>query len=235
MNNMFGRSIAGLICLFGLPFHFFLSILIKLCDGGPVLYRSIRLGKGGFPFTLLKYRSMKVNAPAIVTNEFKTVVAAADPRVTWVGRWLRSGIDELPQLWNIVRGEMAWVGPRPDEAWMMPNYGPESRRRLAASPGITGLAQVLNSRDLPIAESYAIDLWYLDHRGTLLDLWIVCVTPLFMAGWTTVGRRRLDQLRTAPVFQRIRQACASELSTASQLLSFRQQTAGISAAKCENF
>lgn len=234
MNNVFGRSIAGLICLFGLPFHFLLAVLIKLCDRGPVLYRSSRLGRGGLPFTLLKYRSMKANAPPIVTNEFKTIVAAADPRVTPIGHWLRSGIDELPQLWNIVRGEMAWVGPRPDEAWMMPNYGPECRRRLSVSPGITGLAQVLNSRDLPIAESYAIDLWYLSHRGILLDLWIVFVTPLFMAGWTTVGCSRLDRLRISPVFQGLRQSCDIELSAASRLLLLRQEPAGISAAKCEN-
>ena len=221
MNNLFGRSIAGLICLFGLPLHIFLSVLIKSCDPGPVLYRCSRLGRGGVPFTLLKYRTMKVNARSIVTNGFKTVVTAGDPRVTKLGHWLRSGIDELPQLWNIIRGEMAWVGPRPDEAWMLPNYGPESKRRLSIVPGITGLAQVLNSRDLPIAESYAIDLWYLDHRGLLIDSWIVFVTPLFMAGWKKVGCGRLNKLRTSPIFERLRYACDTELSSAASFLTLK--------------
>jgi lipopolysaccharide/colanic/teichoic acid biosynthesis glycosyltransferase len=160
---------------------------------------------------------MRVNAPSIVTNGFKTVVAASDPRVTPLGRWLRSGIDELPQLWNVVRGEMAWVGPRPDEAWMMPNYGPESKRRLSVVPGITGFAQVLNSRDLSVAESYAIDLWYLDHRGLLLDLLIVFVTPLYMAGWKTVGSDRLNELRNSSEFKRLRMCCDNELSNANEV------------------
>ncbi len=221
--TLFGRLIAGLICCFGLPLHLVLSVLIKVCDPGPVLYRSSRLGKGGSSFTLLKYRTMNVNAPKIVTNEFKTVVTATDPRVTRLGRWLRSGIDELPQLWNIIRGEMAWVGPRPDEPWMMPNYGPEIRRRLSGLPGITGLAQVLNSRDLSVAESYAIDIWYLGHRGILLDMWIVLATPLFMAGWTTVGRGRLERLRTSSIFGQLRQSCDMELLDATNFLPFQQE------------
>lgn len=159
-----------------------------------------------------------MNAPSIVTKGFKTVVTESDPRVTPVGRRLRSGIDELPQLWNIVRGEMAWIGPRPDEAWMMPNYGPESKRRVSVVPGITGLAQILNSRDLPTAESYAIDIWYLDHRGLLLDMWIVFVTPLYMAGWKTVGSGRLNNLRTSLEFERLRRSCEAELSAASEFL-----------------
>ena len=169
-----------------------------------------------------------MGAPGI-TNGFKTVVAARDPRVTQFGRWLRSGIDELPQLWSIIRGDMAWVGPRPDEAWMLPNYGPESKRRLSVAPGITGLAQVLNSRDLPLAESYAIDLWYLDHREILLDIWIVFVTPLFMVGWTTVGRGRLNRLRISPIFEQLRQSCDTELLAAHKFSSFRQDHADISA------
>jgi undecaprenyl phosphate N,N'-diacetylbacillosamine 1-phosphate transferase len=215
MRIAVGRVISSLICLLGLPIHLLLIVLIRLCDPGPGLYRSSRLGKDGVPFTLLKYRTMKLNAPSIVTTQFKAIVAESDPRVTRLGKWLRSGIDELPQFWNIVRGEMEWVGPRPDEAWMLPNYGPVSKRRLECLPGITGLAQVLNSRNLSTAESYAIDLWYLEHRGFWLDAWIVFMTPLFMTGWVSIGGGILQNLRSSPEFNSLHEACEAELSAAA--------------------
>jgi len=215
MIILFGRFIGALICIFGQPIHALLSLLIKSSDPGPALYRSSRLGKNGVPFTLLKYRTMKVNAPPIVTTSFKKIVAETDPRVTRFGRWLRIGIDELPQIWNIVCGEMAWVGPRPDEAWMLPNYGPLSRRRLSLLPGITGFAQVLNSRNLSTAEAYALDLWYLEHRGFWLDSWIILVTPLFMGGWKTVGSNWLKHLHRSGELDDFFQICESELSSAN--------------------
>lgn len=214
MTISFGRLLAGLACLFGAPAHLVLCALIKVCGPGPALYRANRLGKDGTTFGLLKYRTMKVNASPVVEAGFKMVVGHADPRVTGVGRWLRCGIDELPQLWNIVRGEMKWVGPRPDEAWMMPHYGTASMQRLSVYPGITGLAQVLNSRNLSTAEGFAIDLWYIAHRSVWLDLWIVLVTPLFMSGWRTLGRGHLKRLRCSPEFERFRRCCDSELSAA---------------------
>jgi hypothetical protein len=161
---------------------------------------------------------MKMNAFPVLAAGFKVVVTDADPRVTFLGRWLRCGIDELPQLWNIVRGEMKWIGPRPDEAWALPHYGPVCKRRLSVFPGITGLAQVLDSRHLSTAEGFAIDLWYIAHRSFWLDAWIVLVTPLFMAGWRTLGRGRLKRLRCSPEFERHRQCCDSELSAASLVL-----------------
>jgi lipopolysaccharide/colanic/teichoic acid biosynthesis glycosyltransferase len=161
---------------------------------------------------MLKYRTMKVNAPSIVTNDFKMIVTETDWRITLIGRWLRCGIDELPQLWNIVRGEMQWVGPRPDEAWMLPRYGPACKLRLSVSPGITGLAQVLDSRHLSTAESFAIDRWYIAHRGFWLDAWIVLATPVFIAGWRTLGRRRLEKLRCSLEFKELRQRFEAELA-----------------------
>jgi lipopolysaccharide/colanic/teichoic acid biosynthesis glycosyltransferase len=157
---------------------------------------------------------MHVNAAEIVTESFKTIVDQADPRVTRLGRWLRCGFDELPQLWNIVRGEMAWVGPRPDEAWMVPNYGPVCRRRTSVTPGITGLAQVLHSRNLDTPEGYAIDLWYITHRNFWLDLWIVAVTPLFMAGWRSIGSGRLRKLQSLKEFNDLHAICRAELAEA---------------------
>jgi len=159
---------------------------------------------------------MKVNSPQVITDGFKTVVTPSDPRITQLGKWLRCGLDEVPQLWCIVRGEMEWVGPRPDEDWMLPNYGPVSIRRLSGFPGITGLAQVLNSRNLSTAEGYAIDLWYLAHRSLSLDSWIVLVTPLFMTGWRSIGVDRLRRLRAIPEFEEFRKLCEAELGVSEE-------------------
>lgn len=215
MTAVLGRIIAIVTCIVGAPIHFCLCALIRMSDAGPVLYRSRRLGRNGVPFACLKYRTMKKGAPPLVTAGFKMVVTRSDARVTPLGRWLRCGIDELPQIWNIARGEMAWVGPRPDEAWMFPYYGPLSKSRFSVLPGITGLAQVMNSRELTTEEGFAIDLWYVYHRTFWLDAWIVFVTPLFMAGWHSLTCGRLRRLRSDCEFERLRQGCEMELSVAA--------------------
>jgi Bacterial sugar transferase len=126
------------------------------------------------------------------------IVKERDPRVTALGRFLRCGIDELPQLWNIVKGQMAWAGPRPDPDWMLPHYGQTCCKRSQALPGITGFAQILNSRFLSTAEAFALDIWYICHRTWMLDAYIILATPLYMAGWHSIGRKRLQNLRTLP-------------------------------------
>ncbi len=216
MTNALGRTVAALVCVAGAPIHLCLSCLIKILDGGPVLYWSPRLGYDGRPFQLPKYRTMKVDSPPVVTIGFKTIVAVGDPRVTTIGSWLRCGIDELPQVWNIVRGEMAWLGPRPDEAWMLANYGPLSRERLSLAPGITGFAQVLNSRDGATEVGYAIDIWYKRHRSFWLDLWIVLVTPVFILGWRSLGSRRLRKLMECGEFLELVAQCKQEIDAAAQ-------------------
>lgn len=217
MKILVGRIIAGLFCIVGIPVHLCIAILIKILSPGPVLFRSPRLGLNGAVFSLLKYRTMRVNSPPVVTLGFKTVVQKADARVTWIGKWLRCGIDELPQVWNIVCGEMAWIGPRPDEDWMLVNYGPVSRGRISVFPGITGFAQVLDSRNLTTAEGYALDVWYIAHRSVWLDTWIAIVTPLFMAGWRSIGRPRLKQLVQTPEFQNLWKSCEAELAARSEM------------------
>jgi lipopolysaccharide/colanic/teichoic acid biosynthesis glycosyltransferase len=217
MTVRFGRLLAALFCIAVAPIHLLLCLLIRLCDAGPALYRSQRLGLRGKSFELIKYRTMKVNSAPVLAAGFKVVVEVSDLRVFRLGKWLRCGIDELPQVWNVVRGEMAWVGPRPDLPWMLPYYGPFTRGRLAALPGITGLAQVMDSRNLPTAEGYAIDLWYVRYHGFWLDLWIAAVTPLFIASWRSVGRRRLEQLRGSGEFRRLREACERELAVAKPI------------------
>jgi lipopolysaccharide/colanic/teichoic acid biosynthesis glycosyltransferase len=214
MKYVLGRCAAGAAILFGLALHGVLSALIRVFDRGPVFYRARRLGLNGIPFDMLKYRSMKVGSRPVLGEGFKVVVESGDARVSTLGNWLRCGLDELPQLWNILRGEMSWVGPRPDEAWMLDHYGPSISERLMVRPGITGLAQILNSRENPTALGYAIDIWYRRHRSVSLDLWIMAMTPLYIAGFLSIGSRRLDVLRSSAEFQNLARACEQELSEA---------------------
>ena len=209
-----GRIMAFFLCVCGLPLHVAICLIIRLQDGGPALFRSERLGIGGRRYTMIKYRTMRVGCQPLLKYGFKVVVEEADSRITPLGRWLRCGIDELPQLWNIVRGEMAWIGPRPDEAWMLANYGTISYERLSIHPGITGLAQVLNSRYRSTATGYAIDVWYKRHGNVLMDAWIICVTPLFIAGCCAIGARRIQKLTRDTRFLALELACQEEISRA---------------------
>jgi lipopolysaccharide/colanic/teichoic acid biosynthesis glycosyltransferase len=145
---------------------------------------------------------MRVGARPIIDHGYKTVVNEDDPRVTAIGKFLRVGIDELPQLINIARGEMNWVGPRPDDDWALPLYGTTLRQRLSVPPGITGLSQVLASRHLPI------DIVW-------LDAWIVLSTPLFIMGAHSIGRRRLNAIRRNEDFCQALRACQEELRQAA--------------------
>jgi lipopolysaccharide/colanic/teichoic acid biosynthesis glycosyltransferase len=149
-----------------------------------------------------------------VAGDFKVVTIENDYRITPFGRLLRCGLDELPQLYNVLRGEMAWIGPRPDEPWMLENYGPAVRARLDVAPGITGLAQVCDGRFRSTAESYALDIWYIRNRSFRLDLWIALVTPVFIAGMRTVGARRFARIRRLPEYVDILRACGRELAAA---------------------
>lgn len=211
-----GRIVAFLLCVVALPLHLILCMLIRLKDGEAAIYRCQRLGRYGTPYIMFKYRTMQRGCPPLIESGFKAVVQKADSRVTPLGHFLRCGIDELPQLWNIARGEMAWVGPRPDESWMLPNYGPISKERLMIAPGITGMAQVLGSRDQPTAVGYAIDLWYKRHANFLVDLWVVCVTPLFVLGWRTPGKQYLRHLMHVPEFANLVALCQAELDDAER-------------------
>ncbi len=182
MRTLLGRAAAAAAVAAGWPLHLLISLAVRLGDGGPALYRARRMGRNGRIYDLLKYRSMKVGSRPVVAGDFKVVTVANDSRITPIGRFLRYGLDELPQLFNVLRGEMAWIGPRPDEPWMLPNYGPAVRGRLTVAPGITGLAQICDGRHLTTADSYALDLWYIRHRSLPLDLWIALATPVFIAG-----------------------------------------------------
>ena len=161
------------------------AIAIKLEDGGPVLYRQVRVGRNGEDFELLKLRTMVVGAERKGAGY---AVDAGDSRITRIGRLLRrTSVDELPQLWNVVRGEMSMIGPRPTLRYQVEKYTERQRHRLDVRPGLTGWAQVNGRATLPWAERIELDVWYVEHRSPLVDLKILLRTPLALFGGTYKG------------------------------------------------
>jgi len=158
---------------------------VKLEDGGPVLYRQTRVGKDGVDFELLKLRTMVVGAERLGAG---FAVDRGDPRITRVGRLLRrTSVDELPQLWNVLRGDMSVIGPRPTLRYQVERYTARQRRRLSVKPGLTGWAQVHGRATLSWEERIELDLWYVEHRSPRIDLEILLRTPLALFAGTYRG------------------------------------------------
>jgi lipopolysaccharide/colanic/teichoic acid biosynthesis glycosyltransferase len=161
------------------------AVAIKLEDRGPVLYRQRRVGQDGREFELLKLRTMVVGADQQGAG---WAVNRGDPRITRVGRVLRRlSIDELPQLWNVVQGEMSLIGPRPTLAYQVEQYTPRQRKRLDVRPGITGWAQIHGRASLPWEDRIELDVWYVENRSPRLDLKIMLRTPRALLGGTYKG------------------------------------------------
>ena len=167
-------SLAG--CVILAPVLLLLALLIKLDSPGPVLYLSRRMGRDGTPFTLLKFRSMYVNSPVRRNADVSYRVDEHDSRVTRMGRFLRTGFDELPQLLNVLKGDMSLIGPRPDPLDALPFYHPGDAARLRVRPGITGLAQISGRTHIPWRERVAYDLAYVEHWSLWLDAQIAFFT-----------------------------------------------------------
>jgi lipopolysaccharide/colanic/teichoic acid biosynthesis glycosyltransferase len=152
------------------------AFAIRRDSPGPALFRQQRIGYAGRPFTLLKFRTMVVGAEGMGAG---LAVAHGDSRITRIGITLRRlSLDELPQLWNIVRGEMSLVGPRPTVAAQVERYDARQRRRLLARPGLTGLAQVSGRNAIPWSERIEIDITYVDRWSLRRDLAILLRTAL---------------------------------------------------------
>ena len=150
-----------------------------------MLYRQTRVGKDGVDFELLKLRSMVVDAERQGAG---FAVDRGDARITRVGRVIRrTSIDELPQLWNVVRGDMSVIGPRPTLRYQVERYTPRQRRRLEIKPGITGWAQVHGRAAVPWEDRIELDVWYVEHRSPGVDLKILLRTPLALFGGTYRG------------------------------------------------
>ena len=185
MNRAADVALAGLGLVVASPFLAGAALAVKLEDGGPILFRQTRVGKDGADFELLKLRSMVVDAERKGAG---FAVDRGDARITRVGRFLRrTSIDELPQLWNVVRGEMSVVGPRPTLRYQVERYTERQRKRLDVRPGLTGWAQIHGRATLPWEDRIELDVWYVEHRSPGVDLKILLRTPLALLGGTYRG------------------------------------------------
>ena len=164
-------ALAALGLLVGAPIVAVSAAAIKLTSRGPVIYRQQRVGREGQAFEVYKLRTMRMGADPVGVG---TPVLEDDPRVTRVGRFLRRfSLDEIPNLVNVLRGEMAIVGPRPTLAAQVELYTPSQLRRLEVKPGLTGWAQVNGRAGIPWEERIELDVWYVENRSPRLDLRIL--------------------------------------------------------------
>jgi lipopolysaccharide/colanic/teichoic acid biosynthesis glycosyltransferase len=186
---------AALLLLLTLPLLLLIAIAIRLDSPGPVLFAHKRLGRKGRHFDCLKFRTMDTDAEHrvfqdetlrhhYVSNDFK-IPPHLDPRITRIGGFLRrSSLDELPQLWNVLCGEMSLVGPRPIVALEATHYGDELETLLSVRPGLTGLWAVQGRSQLSYPARVAVELSYVRNRTLLKDIWILLMTP-----WTVLTQR----------------------------------------------
>lgn len=171
MKRLFDIVVAFIALLLFSPILLIVAILIARRLGSPVLFRQVRPGLNGRLFTMVKFRSMR-DAVDKQGNPLPD-----DQRLTPFGAWLRaSSLDELPELWNVLKGDMSLVGPRPLLVEYLPLYSPEQARRHDVRPGITGWAQVNGRNAISWDDKFRLDCWYVDHRSFTLDLKILWLT-----------------------------------------------------------
>jgi lipopolysaccharide/colanic/teichoic acid biosynthesis glycosyltransferase len=188
------------------PLIALIAIALKLESRGPLFYRQRRVGKGGEVFEMFKLRTMRKGADPIGVG---TAVTADDPRVTRVGRLLRRySLDELPNLINVLRGDMRIVGPRATLPAQVELYTPRQRRRLDLRPGVTGWAQIHGRAGIPWEERIELDVWYVEHRSLWLDLKILARTPGALLG--TAGNVAPDPYAGSSPDSPLRQAAERE-------------------------
>jgi lipopolysaccharide/colanic/teichoic acid biosynthesis glycosyltransferase len=170
-------AVSAVLLLATAPFLLLIAILIRLTSEGPALFRQKRIGKNGRVFTILKFRTMIQNAPDLRNPDGSTFNGDKDPRVTKIGRLLRkTSCDELPQLLNVLRGEMSLVGPRPELPEGPLSYTRSQFARLKVRPGITGLAAVEGRNNVPVSVRRDLDAQYAENWSFLLDLKVLART-----------------------------------------------------------
>jgi lipopolysaccharide/colanic/teichoic acid biosynthesis glycosyltransferase len=199
LKRAFDIALSGTGLVASAPLWLVFAAAIKLEDGGEVFYGQERVGRQGRTFRVLKFRSMVQDAEAVVGPKQAT---ANDPRITRVGHWLRAtAMDELPQLWNILRGDMSFVGPRALRPGEIEVQGdgrverledvPGFERRCAVRPGLTGIAQIFAARDIPRRQKFRYDALYLRKQGLSLDLRLIALSfwITFRGSWESRGRK----------------------------------------------
>ena len=188
MYKKIKRIMDIIIGLVSLPFlgivYIIVGIAIKLDDGGPIIYKAKRIGKGSKIFDMLKFRSMIVDAPNWNNPDGSTYNALDDERVTKVGRFIRkTSIDELPQFFNILIGEMSFIGPRASGASALSTYQEDEMAKMNVRPGLTGYTQAYFRNGLTVREKRLKDAWYAEHMSFILDL------KIFFKTFSTVFKR----------------------------------------------
>ncbi len=168
------RALDFVISLLALPFFGLLCLVlipaIRLSDGGSAFYVAKRLGKGGKSFDMYKFRSMVPNAPDLRFSDGSTYSGEDDPRLTKIGRFLRkTSLDELPQLLNVLKGDMSIIGPRPDLPQQITYYREEDHEKLKVRPGLTGYSQAYHRNSIPWEERLKLDAWYVRNLTLKLD------------------------------------------------------------------
>jgi lipopolysaccharide/colanic/teichoic acid biosynthesis glycosyltransferase len=188
VESVSSQFLALLVIVFVLPLLILIAFLVKTQDGGPVIFRQLRIGQYGRPFTCYKFRTMQEGADRVLADLLAADAGAQeewaqafklrqDPRVTPFGAFLRrSSLDELPQLFNILRGEMCFVGPRPIVNAKIPRFGHRFRHYCSVKPGLTGLWQVSGRNDLSYRTRVALDCLYAQKKCVGLNLWLVAMT-----------------------------------------------------------
>jgi len=191
VKRIFDLVLASVLLVIFLPLMLIIALAIRIGSPGPVIFRQERVGQDGKRFNILKFRTMVVGADQqleelLAQNPVPEPVFKLpnDPRTTRLGRFLRkSSLDELPQLWNVLRGDMSFVGPRPEETKFVDRYDIWQRRRLKVKPGITGLQQIKCRGTLSLAERVRYDVYYVRKRSLLMDIWILLKTiPVVLSG-----------------------------------------------------
>jgi sugar transferase EpsL len=182
-KRFFDMCCSGLLLLFSLPIQIAAGVLILSSMGRPLLFRQIRPGIRGKPFTLYKFRTMRNSRDA------RGQLLADAERLTAFGKFLRStSLDELPELWNVLKGDMSMIGPRPLLMQYLGRYDREQARRHETKPGITGWAQVNGRNAISWDEKFSLDVWYVDHQSLRLDIRILAMTV-----WTLIRREGINQ------------------------------------------
>lgn len=169
------------------------AVFIKAEDGGPVFYIAERTGRFGKPFKMFKLRSMKVDAPDIRLEDGSTYNGEDDPRVTHFGKFARkTSIDELPQIVNILKGDMAFIGPRPDTTMYLEKYTDEERIILTVRPGITGYNQAVNRNSVLTKEKLKSDIYYVENLSIWFDIKIILMTFATVLGHKNINRKNIS-------------------------------------------
>jgi len=190
MKRMLDVTVVLLTAAVWVPLLMLAMGVVRAALGRPIFFVQERAGRDGRPFRLVKLRTMREGD------------GPDAERLTRAGRWLRAtSLDELPELWNVLRGEMALVGPRPLPVRYLPRYSPQQARRHAVRPGITGWAQVNGRNTLTWEEKFAYDVWYVDHRSLWLDvkiLWLTVWQVLARRGISAEGEATMGELLRPP-------------------------------------